>query len=141
MPPKNPEDRLQIAVATYLDLLSRTKKFRWFHPANERKTKLIQKKNGKFWTPEGTKLKAMGVKPGVPDVMIFKPKWKLIGNDQVRISGLAIELKAVYANKKKNYPTPQQKEWMQYLEQVGWEVHVAYDFDTVKKIVDEYVGV
>ena len=139
--PKNPEDQLQMAAATYLDLLSRTKKFRWFHPANERKTKLIQKKNGKFWTPEGTKLKAMGVKAGVPDVMIFKTKWRPFNRAGENSLGLAIELKAVYANGKKNYPSKEQKEWMAYLKEIGWEVHVAYDFDTLKKIVDEYVGV
>jgi len=129
--PKNPEDKLQIAVATYLDLLSRTKKFRWCHVPN----------GGARSKVEAGIFKAMGVKAGVPDVMIFKPKWRQVGKEEVHVCGLAIELKVVYANGKKNYPSANQKEWMAYLKQVGWEVHVAYNFDDVKKIVDEYVGV
>ena len=127
--PKNPEDRLQIAVATYLDLLSNMKKFRWCHVPN----------GGARSKVEAGIFKAMGVKAGVPDVMIFKPKWRT--EDNIHSCGLAIELKVVYVGGRKNYASPQQKEWMQYLEQIGWEVHLAYDFDTVKKIVDEYVGV
>ena len=129
--PKNPEDRLQIAVGQYLDLLSNMKKFKWCHVPN----------GGARTKAEAGIFKAMGVKPGVPDVMIFKPKWRPFDRAGESSIGLAIELKVVYASGKKNYASPEQKEWMQYLEQIGWEVHLAYDFDTVKKIVDEYVGV
>ena len=53
------EDRLQIAVAEYLDLALPSDAL-WFHPAN----------GGSRNVREAAKLKRMGVKPGVPDICI-----------------------------------------------------------------------
>ena len=45
----------------------------WCHVANERQTSIKQSRGGRYYSPEGNKLKSMGVKKGVPDVMIFEP--------------------------------------------------------------------
>src|SRR3972149_6681497 len=75
------EDNFQMAVARYLDYEG----VLWNHTANERKTNSMVSKKGVRYSPGGNKLKAKGVKSGVPDVMIYE----LRGN----YNGLAIELK------------------------------------------------
>lgn len=106
------EDDLQKSVAKYLDLLGVC----WCHVANERKTSF----------QAGARLKAKGVKSGVPDVLIFDPK--------NNYSGLAIELKI-----KPNKPTQNQLEWLKRLENVNWKTAIAYDFNEAKEIIDEYL--
>lgn len=94
------EEQLQAQVAAYLDLTGLC----WFHPANERKC-----------TPQaGARLKRAGVKPGVPDVLIFEP---FEDEDGQPFAGLAIELKTPG-----NYPTPAQREWADKLAFRGWAV-------------------
>jgi hypothetical protein len=106
------EDNLQMQVAKYLDLLG----LFWCHVGNERRT-----------TPQaGRRLKAKGVKSGVPDCLIFTPS--------EHFKGLALELKI-----KPNKPTANQKKWLKTLELFGWCVGVAYDFDEAKEIIDKYV--
>src|SRR3990167_10924738 len=96
------EAQFQQSVAHYLDSLG----VLWMHPANERKT-----------TPQaGARLKRAGVKPGVPDVLIFE-----CGQDTTTtgytstIKGLAIELKVG-----KNKTSPEQRSWLERLENRGW---------------------
>lgn len=121
------EDNLQKSVAKYLDL----KKVLWTHVANERKTSIQQ----------GARLKAKGVKSGVPDCMIFTPKG--------RFKGLALELKITKDNGLKKNGQPRkptkgvlsynQREWLINLTSVGWETKVAYSFDEAKLLIDNYL--
>lgn len=106
------EDDLQMAVAKYLDSL----KVLWVHVGNERKTSF----------QAGARLKAKGVKSGVPDVLIFDHK--------NNYSGLAIELKI-----KPNKPTQNQLAWLKRLKNVNWQTAIAYDFNEAKEIIDEYL--
>jgi len=108
----NKEEHLQTAVAQYLDYTRAV----WCHVANERKT-----------TPaKGAKLKRMGVKPGVPDILIFGPG---PGN------GLAIELKV-----KPNKTTAHQDKWLAELNKLGWKTAIAWDFLEAKNLIDNYLG-
>lgn len=54
------EERLQRTVAQYLDLMAKSWGFRWFHPPN----------GGNRDAITGHHLKQMGVKRGVPDIII-----------------------------------------------------------------------
>ena len=56
------EEQIQVAVAQYLDV-KLPKDWRWFHPPN----------GGHGLKSVAGKLKAQGVKPGIPDVAIFRP--------------------------------------------------------------------
>jgi hypothetical protein len=56
------EEQIQVAVAQYLDL-KLPKSWRWFHPPN----------GGHRLKSVAGKLKAQGVKPGVPDVVVLRP--------------------------------------------------------------------
>ena len=74
-------------------------------------------------------LKRQGVKPGVPDVMIFQP----VTHFKVDVhTGCAIELK--YG---KNRPTSAQKGWLVALQLVDWYSDVAYSMEDVIAILDE----
>ena len=106
------EDDLQKQVAKYLDL----KKVLWCHVANERKTSF----------QAGARLKAKGVKSGVPDCLIF--------SKSLNYNGLALELKI-----KPNKPTDNQLIWLSDLSMLNWKCEVVYTFDDAKKIIDDYL--
>lgn len=117
------EASLQRAVAQYLDL----KGYLWAHVANERAT-----------TPQrGYQLKRAGVKPGVPDVLIFEA-WRDITRDYngaiVLVEqgpGLAIELKSPSGRTSKA-----QDHWLRELRARGWKTAVCRDLDAVIALCD-----
>lgn len=111
------EDQLQIAVSNYLKL--QYPNVFWCHPPN----------GGKRNAMEGAKFKSMGVRAGMPDLLIF---------EQRHYGGfaraLAIELKI-----KPNKVTPEQTECLAQLKSRSWQTEVCYSFDEAKKIIDEYL--
>lgn len=107
------EDQFQIAVAKYLD----AKGVLWCHPPN----------GGSRNKAEAGKLKGMGTKRGVPDVLIFTPN--------VFYNGMAIELKVG-----KNTPTKEQLEWGKSLTMIGWYMILSYSLDEVIDLVDKYLN-
>jgi hypothetical protein len=85
----------------------------------------------------GREMKAEGVKKGVPDLCLPYPTRFLIdieGGDLTLYHGLYIEMK-----RKGNTTTADQKEWLDYLEYVGYKTAVAYSGDEAIKIIEEYV--
>lgn len=115
------EESLQIAVATYLNL--QYPHVFWCHIANERQT-----------SPQrGAKLKKMGVRAGMPDVMIFFESW-IKAATKIDYYGLAIELKI-----KPNKPTENQYKCLDELISNGWKTKVCYSFDEAKEVIDSYL--
>ena len=116
MPRSTYEDGLTFAVADYLDLMG------WVYthfPAGEYRPVRV-----------GAKLKRMGLKRGVPDVLIFEHWWlpKLeLGYRQASF-GIAIELKAPG-----KYPTKEQREWLGALKARGWSTHVCRTIHEVEE--------
>jgi hypothetical protein len=117
---KGGEDSLQREVARLLDHSG----FAWCHVPN----------GGQRSAIAGAKLKAQGVKRGVPDILIFDPedlrsvnKRNGFGDRKV---GLAIELKV------SGKPTPQQFQWHDDLRSRGWRVEVCYSIDEVIKVLE-----
>jgi hypothetical protein len=106
------EDNFQKSVARYLDSLN----ILWCAVPNGGSRNVI----------EATKLKAMGTKKGVPDILIFEPKKEY--------KGMAIELKVG-----KNKPSEYQLEWIEQLNKRGWYCIISYDLDEVMKEIDEYL--
>jgi hypothetical protein len=91
------EDVEHMAVARYLNLLG----VLWVHVPNE----------GKRSKAAGARLKAMGMRPGFPDFLIFDRPPNHSG-----INGVAIELKRVKGGK----VSPEQRECLDELLQRGW---------------------
>lgn len=101
------EDSLQIAVARLLDHTG----LHWFHCPNGGKRNILV----------AAKLKRMGTKAGVPDVMIVTPT---IGH-----CGVAIELKSDSGRL-----TDTQKQWREALTSCGWAYYTARSVDEVIEI-------
>lgn len=105
------EDQLQMVVASYLDFSNAF----WTHPPNGGKRNIIV----------ATKLKKMGVKPGIPDVLIFDQK--------NGYSGFAIELKVG-----KNKPSLYQIQCLKALHDRNWLILVSNSLDEVIYWIDWY---
>jgi hypothetical protein len=105
------EDNFQKAVARYLDI----KGVFWFHCPN----------GGSRNKAEAAKLKSMGVKAGVPDVLIFEPRKGYYG--------FAIELK-VAKNKRSDHQMEMQEIFMSH----NWKVITSYSLDEVIAEIDNY---
>ena len=107
------EDVLQNQVMRYIGL--KYPFALYTHVANE----------GKRTPFEQYKMKYLGTKPGIPDIMIFDPN--------KTNNGLAIELKAGY-----NKPTPNQKKWLKSLENKNWLAVWSNNLDECIEIIDKY---
>lgn len=80
-----------------------------------------------------TKMKAEGVKPGVPDIFI-----PILGRTAINIythTGLFIEMK-----KRGNKPMPNQIEYIEYLRSAGYQCNVCYTAEEAMKVILEYLG-
>ena len=97
-----PEDAEQQVLAKWLDM----HRINWFHPPNGGHRNVIV----------ASKLKAQGVKRGVPDVMIVDPPPAYPDN-----VGAAVELK----RRKDGRVTPEQTHWLAILQERGWAVAVC----------------
>lgn len=75
----------------------------------------------------GAILKRMGVRRGVPDILILRPS--------CGFHGLGIELKV-----KPNKPTPEQLEFLALLNANGYLGVVRYGADEAIKTIQEYLG-
>lgn len=75
-------------------------------------------------------LRAQGVKPGVPDILIFTPPPSGVG------IGLAIELKRpTTRGKQRGRLSPHQRIWLEELRALGWRAEVAYGLDHALEIL------
>lgn len=117
---KQSESQLQRAVARVLDASG----LLWCHVPN----------GGQRHPAVAKKLKAEGVKAGIPDVMVFEPPYRPMGAGfrYLTHNGLALELKVG-----KNKPTAAQVEWHERLRKNGWRVEVCYTLDEVLGILRE----
>lgn len=111
------EDRLTIQCANFL----RLNKLTFHHTFNE----------GKRTRTQQHKIKGFGVMAGIPDILIFKP----CGG----FCGLAIELKVIYANGRKNVLSADQKAAAKTMQAAGWKVVTVYDFEQFTEAVKNYM--
>ncbi|MEO6901584.1 MAG: VRR-NUC domain-containing protein [Bacteroidia bacterium] len=109
------EDSFQIAVAKYLDSIPTCL---WCHVPNEGMHKIQYR----------VKMKAKGVKSGVPDVLIF--------NNNTRYCGFAIELKVGYNKKSEN-----QEYWNIRLSTRNWAHLTTNSLDEVIEEVNNYLKI
>jgi len=83
------------------------------------------------------KMKAEGVKAGVPDICLpvptMRPKDEF--GELFMIPGLFIEMK--YGS---NKPTKNQKRWLKSLEEQGYKTAVCYSDQEAKELIVNYLG-
>lgn len=79
------------------------------------------------------RMKAEGVKSGVPDIMLAVPVDN--GYTGPRYTGLFIEMKVG-----KNVPTDEQKEWLKYLGQAGYFTAVCYSWIEARYVILKYLN-
>jgi hypothetical protein len=113
------EDSLQIACATYLR--AQYPNVVWFHSPNGGSRNAI----------EAAKLKQMGVRPGVSDIIILEPR-ELHG---IKPCGLIIELKA-----KGGKLQDTQASFIMDVQARGFMAAVVWNFDAFKELIDEYLA-
>ncbi len=113
------EEALQRACFIWLDLASGTNEILSyaFHPAN----------GGKRSKGEAGKLKAMGVKKGVPDILLPMP-WR-------GYSGLAVELKS-----QEGKLTPEQADWLDQAKQGGYLTAVCRDLECFIAVAKNFLA-
>lgn len=83
-------------------------------------------KGKRRYSPEAMRLKAEGLKPGVPDVCLAVPNG--------HYHGMYIEMK--YG---KNKPTQAQMMWLFELDKIGYYVRVCYGFQEAKEAIVKYL--
>lgn len=101
-----PEEHVQYAVARVLDELDPP--VLWFHPPNE-----ALQRGGLVY---GAQLVGLGVKTGVPDIIICEAPPALPG-----VRGVALELKSARGS-----ASPDQRRWLGALQGRGWAAYVEH---------------
>ena len=91
--------------------------------------------NGEYRHPAtAARLKTMGVRPGVPDILLPYHVYDA-GVDKL-YTGLAIELKR---SDHSNKPTPEQEQWLLWLDSQDWRCVVCYGAQEAIKVIREYL--
>lgn len=82
---------------------------------------------------EAVKLKAMGAKKGVSDLLLAIPAGGF--------AGLWIELKAPYkTSAEKNYPSPEQRAWVARMNAAGYRAVVCYGWTEAQHQIARYLN-
>tara|TARA_R100000365_G_C2740408_1_gene69136 strand:+ start:27 stop:524 length:498 start_codon:yes stop_codon:yes gene_type:complete len=100
------EHQVQCSIAVVLNRLG----LLWCHVPNEGKRSVVA----------GSRLRAAGLKSGVPDILIFSS-----APNKPEAHGVAIELK----RKKGGRLSETQKDWLRRLEDAGWYAVVCHGYD------------
>jgi len=114
----------QVKLAKYLDSLG----LLWCHVPNEGHGGY-----GKGAQIKGARLRAEGLKSGVPDVLIFNQCSVFEDKEELHRSGCAIELK----RQKGGRVSDSQKEWLAGLRRAGWVAEVCNGFEEAQKLIKE----
>jgi len=101
------EEQEQVDLARWLDRSGEL----WCHVPN----------GGRRSPREGARLKRMGVKAGVPDILIFREP-----------RNIAVELKRRHGGS----VSPVQKKWHKRLLEAGWAVIVAKGADEARNLIE-----
>jgi hypothetical protein len=113
-PAEIPEDTEQVNLAKWLNM----RKVLWTHPPNGGNRDIIT----------GARLKAAGVKRGVPDILIFTPPPK-----HPLCKGTAVELK----KRSGGVVSEEQEAWLEMLSGLGWLTTVAYGWEHAVQFLKE----
>lgn len=124
---QQPEADFQKSLCQFLDLYRTPngKRLDYFHVPN----------GGMFPVQYRVKLKKIGLKSGVPDLLIItncEQASNKTYSGYIHYNGIALELKAG-----KNKTSPEQDKWHEIFRQHGWLVAVVYSIEDVQKLFKE----
>lgn len=117
--PRQIERQEQIKFNVWFDKFLWSKGYRWFHPANG---------GSRGNAIEGVNFKRMGVKAGVPDVILPMARKSY--------HGLVIELKR--PDGKLYDLADEQIGWLDWFTGQNWSVHLAFGFEEAQSVVKDY---
>ena len=106
----DPDEWTEAQVQRAVAMVMNRARMLWCHVPNEGKRNVVA----------GARLKAAGLKSGVPDILIFSP-----APNKPEARGVAIELK----RKKGGRVSETQKEWLWRLNEEGWYATVCSGYD------------
>lgn len=92
------------------------------HSPNEGKRTVFEQRKMNFIGKKQSK--------GFPDIMIFN-------STKDGYKGLAVELKVIYDSGAKNYPSKDQKKWIEKLNKQGYKALVVWTFEKFQEIIEE----
>lgn len=119
MKKKHPESELQKNIFKWAEMLSKRFTFLRFMTSSLVGINLT--------IPQRVRAKAMGVKKGVPDIVLY---YSANG-----YNGFAIELKV-----KPNRPTKEQKEFIKHLQNNGWYADICYSLEEFIEHFYKFLG-
>lgn len=96
-----------------------------------------KKIRGKWVAVGGERMRKMGAKDGIPDIMIYRPFRR--HDRQIKYCGFAMELKATYMDGRKGVVSVAQKKRLAQLRAAGWYVCVKYNFDDAVEVTIQYL--
>jgi hypothetical protein len=111
------------------------------HLSNERKTDVKVSSKGKYYSPSGKKLQAMGQQKGMPDYGLFIPNQ--------HYGALFFEVKVIYKNfdydtgkqkETKTYPSADQREKLLDLYKAGYAVDVVWTLREAETLIKNYMN-
>lgn len=118
---RHEEDDIQVTVIKRAELHYPELAKRLHHSPN----------GGKRNAREAGRFKAMGVRPGFPDLIL--PVATTLYDGGNRVPGLVIEIKTV-----RGRLTTPQTEWLDFFEAQGWAAYCCYGLDAVWSRLDWY---
>lgn len=122
-PYQGKEDDLQKTLMRYVRMQYPERDYLYCHVPN----------GGSRSHKSGALMKALGLRPGMPDLMFFTSRPRP-GLKSARYNGLAIELKVG-----KNKKTASQMTVHALLMAQGWLVHTTYSLDEAIYLIDQYM--
>ena len=118
--PSPSESEWQIALIAHIDLFKYSDTVYWAIPNGEVRPAFVDKK-GRRRSPTGCKLRLMGVKPGVPDLMFARPGTPPFMMELKRLGGSL---------------SPAQRELIPRLEACGLPVWIVDELDDAIELLE-----
>ncbi len=114
--PPPTEDAEQTTVVAWLEIFG----IRFFHVPNGEARTAKTDRRGNRYSPAGQRLKKLGAKPGVPDIVIIDPPPRYPDSP-----GTVVEMKRTKGSK----TTDDQKQWLADFGERGWQTAICKGAD------------
>lgn len=137
---KYDEDRLCQGIYHWFGIQYPKIKEFMHHLSNERNTAVKLSKNGRYYSPAGKKLQAMGQQKGMPDYVLFVPVDPYPGLFfEVKVIHKSFDYESGKQIKNKTYPNEDQRKKLVSLYEMGYAVDVVWTLRQAIDLVSSYM--